>query len=113
MAEGKLYLRPIGFLYGPPAEAAIEDGLALPLAGGPIAFTAAVVIEGDPTNSQRRLVSVEALEESRDADLGAVLERVTAPRTPFAGLSLARPTLMGIVNVTPDSFSDGGLYDET
>ena len=113
MAEGKLYLRPIGFLYGPPAEAAIEDGLALPLAGGPIAFTAAVVIEGDPTSSQRRLVSVEALEESRDADLGAVLERVTGPRPPFAGLSLARPTLMGIVNVTPDSFSDGGLYDET
>ncbi|ODS03709.1 dihydropteroate synthase [Methyloceanibacter marginalis] len=113
MAEGKLYLRPIGFLYGPPAEAAIEDGLALPLAGGPIAFTAAVVIEGDPASSQRRLVSVEALEESRDAGLGAVLERVTAPRPPFAGLSLARPTLMGIVNVTPDSFSDGGLYDET
>ncbi len=113
MAEGKLYLRPIGFLYGPPAEAAIEDGLALPLAGGPIAFTAAVVIEGDLTSSQRRLVSVEALEESRDADLGAVLERVTRPRPPFAGLGLARPTLMGIVNVTPDSFSDGGLYDET
>jgi len=67
MAEGKLYLRPIGFLYGPPAEAAIEDGLALPLAGGPIAFTAAVVIEGDPTHSQRRLVAVEALEQSRDA----------------------------------------------
>lgn len=27
---------------------------------------------------------------------------------PFAGLSLDRPRLMGIVNVTPDSFSDGG-----
>lgn len=26
----------------------------------------------------------------------------------FAGLSLHRPLLMGIVNVTPDSFSDGG-----
>jgi len=113
MAEGKLYLRPLGFLYGPPADAAIEDGLALPLAGGPIAFTSAVVIEGSPTNSHRRFISVEALEESRDADLGGVLERVTAKRPPFAGLALARPTLMGIVNVTPDSFSDGGLYDET
>ena len=27
----------------------------------------------------------------------------------FAGLSLARPLIMGIINVTPDSFSDGGL----
>ena len=26
----------------------------------------------------------------------------------FAGLSLDRPRIMGIVNVTPDSFSDGG-----
>jgi dihydropteroate synthase len=26
----------------------------------------------------------------------------------FAGLSLARPRVMGIINVTPDSFSDGG-----
>ncbi|MGH7004361.1 MAG: dihydropteroate synthase, partial [Alphaproteobacteria bacterium] len=26
----------------------------------------------------------------------------------FAGLKLDRPLLMGIVNVTPDSFSDGG-----
>jgi dihydropteroate synthase len=32
-----------------------------------------------------------------------------APRE-FAGLKLDRPLLMGIVNVTPDSFSDGGAY---
>ena len=28
----------------------------------------------------------------------------------FAGLALSRPRLMGIVNVTPDSFSDGGRH---
>jgi dihydropteroate synthase len=28
----------------------------------------------------------------------------------FAGLALTRPLLMGIVNVTPDSFSDGGDF---
>ena len=39
--------------------------------------------------------------------------RVTAPRPPFAGLAFTRPLIMGIVNVTPDSFSDGGLYDTT
>jgi len=27
---------------------------------------------------------------------------------PFAGLALDRPRLMGVINVTPDSFSDGG-----
>ncbi|UZR28405.1 dihydropteroate synthase [Methylococcus mesophilus] len=29
-----------------------------------------------------------------------------------ASLALDRPLIMGILNVTPDSFSDGGLYDD-
>ena len=29
---------------------------------------------------------------------------------PHGGSSLRRPLVMGIVNVTPDSFSDGGQY---
>ena len=37
--------------------------------------------------------------------------RLTAPRPDFAGLALDRPRLMGILNVTPDSFSDGGRFD--
>lgn len=39
-----------------------------------------------------------------------VLARLTAPRAPLVGLALERPRIMGILNVTPDSFSDGGLH---
>lgn len=39
-----------------------------------------------------------------------VLDRLTAPRAALAGLSLDRPRIMGIVNITPDSFSDGGRF---
>ncbi len=39
-----------------------------------------------------------------------VLSRLTTPRAAFAGLDMARPRLMGILNVTPDSFSDGGRF---
>ncbi len=39
-----------------------------------------------------------------------VLHRLTAPRQGFAGLTMDRPRLMGILNVTPDSFSDGGRF---
>ena len=38
------------------------------------------------------------------------LERLSAPRAPWAGLALDRTRIMGILNVTPDSFSDGGAY---
>lgn len=41
-----------------------------------------------------------------------MLDQLCAPRPVFAGLSLDRPRIMGILNVTPDSFSDGGLFAE-
>ena len=61
---------------------------------------------------------VEALSR-RDAprivaaqDLPAkVLVPLTAPRAPLAGLDFDAPRLMGILNVTPDSFSDGGRHN--
>jgi dihydropteroate synthase len=36
------------------------------------------------------------------------LEALRTPRKRIAGLPLDRPLIMGIVNITPDSFSDGG-----
>jgi dihydropteroate synthase len=39
------------------------------------------------------------------------LRRLTAPRARIAGLAWDAPCLMGILNVTPDSFSDGGQFN--
>ena len=67
-----------------------------------------------------RFEAVEALSRSAPprmmpvADLPAeVLDRLTRPRAPLAGLAMDRPQIMGIVNVTPDSFSDGGAWFDT
>ncbi|MDV7144179.1 dihydropteroate synthase [Tropicimonas sp. TH_r6] len=40
-----------------------------------------------------------------------ILRRLVAPRPAIAGLAMNRPRIMGILNVTPDSFSDGGMHD--
>jgi dihydropteroate synthase len=73
---------------------------ALPLAGGPFWFDRVEVLErGRPP---RDLPASALPSEVRD--------RLSAPRPPLAGLSLDGPRLMGILNVTPDSFSDGGLF---
>ena len=37
-----------------------------------------------------------------------VHRRLSSPRAQIAGMTLERPRIMGILNVTPDSFSDGG-----
>ena len=41
------------------------------------------------------------------------LQALVAPRADVAGVAMDAPRIMGIVNATPDSFSDGGRYDST
>lgn len=38
------------------------------------------------------------------------IETLSTPRTAIAGLTWDAPVIMGILNVTPDSFSDGGQF---
>lgn len=40
----------------------------------------------------------------------AQLTALTAARCPVAGMAMDRPRIMGILNATPDSFSDGGRF---
>ena len=44
-------------------------------------------------------------------DVGiSTLEALAQARPAFAGLDMNRPRVMGVLNVTPDSFSDGGRF---
>jgi len=43
-------------------------------------------------------------------DGAAALDRLTQPRRWVDGRVIDRPKIMGVVNVTPDSFSDGGRF---
>lgn len=74
---------------------------ALPLAGGWGWFTHVEILHRD------------AFPESHPAEVLTSKERLilTAPRARVAGLDLSRPNIMGILNTTPDSFSDGGAYE--
>lgn len=89
-------LKPDDTRYFRPIPAA--DGL--PLAGTRIRFRA--------LDCLRRGAAPERI--AADAAPAELLERLTAPRADFAGLALDTPRVMGIINVTPDSFSDGGLW---
>jgi len=111
LADG-LYIKPLGIIFGEQARQAIEAGLALPLAGDKLAFGAAELIEGAPGQSKSviaRAATLKAMEEPAIAERLAVL---SAPRPALAGVAMDSPRLMGIVNVTPDSFSDGGDFAE-
>lgn len=100
------YLRPLELSWGADARRAIAAGRAGRLGGSDtIAFSAAERIERDGDAIKREVVAYSDL---RDDPLLAAIEY----QRPLA-LRFAPPALMGIVNVTPDSFSDGGLYATT
>ena len=97
-------VEPLGLIDGEAAFEAVEKGLALPLSGGPLAFALVRLIGGSSQPSP--LLPIGRVPE---AWMGAV-RRVSAVVPPWAGLDPGRPAIMGILNVTPDSFSDGGAY---
>jgi dihydropteroate synthase len=57
------------------------------------------------------LSSVVARVFDGSAALSSLLDGLMMPRPHWAGFDLARPLIMGVVNVTPDSFSDGGDFE--
>ena len=84
------------------------------LAGGWARFTEMDVVQrhADGGYSICRMGLDDLLQAADDRNLAsAVMDRLLAPRDPFAGLSMTAPRLMGILNVTPDSFSDGGRHN--
>ena len=106
-----IYLRPFGCLGPADATAQIDQGFALPLAGGPYGFTLLEIIRrGSDGSVQKRTVRIsDELSLARLIGREA-LEQLTGPRATMAGLAFDHPHIMGVLNVTPDSFSDGGRF---
>lgn len=108
-----LYLRPTAFIDSPVG----FDGQFMRLAGGLTFFSAFEVIEAEGGQRRsKRLVAVGEIETviAGDTEAQAALARIAAPRPPLAlgerTIRLDQPQVMGILNMTPDSFSDGGKH---
>ena len=75
---------------------------ALRLAGGWACFAQVELLSRE---TPARVVEARDLPDD-------VLDRLTRARAPQAGLHFDAPRIMGILNVTPDSFSDGGQFQD-
>ena len=111
----RLYLRPTAFVEAPFG----HDGKLARLAGGLLWFSAVELIRRDGAATSAELVPVEGIED-RLASLGSAAaiqwHNLTTPRAPLLlgsrVVRLDQPQLVGILNITPDSFSDGGRFDD-
>ena len=106
-------IRPTGFVDSPFG----HDGKVARLAGGLNWFGLAELIrvEGGKRVSAE-IVPVDGIEHRLDEAMAADWARLTAPRATLQlgerTIRLDQPQVMGIVNATPDSFSDGGSYPD-
>ncbi len=114
MSTTSLYLRPIALAESPQS----EEGEALRLAGGLVyASRFALIVREGGKITRRERFSAKQLESALIGlpDEAAVQwEALKAPRGELKcgarTIRLESPQVMGILNLTPDSFSDGGEF---
>jgi len=106
----RTFIRPTGFVDSPFG----HDGKVARLAGGLNWFASVELIHED---GRRELVPVHGIEARFDKTMAADWARITSPRSPLQmgerTIRLDQPQVMGIINATPDSFSDGGAYADS
>ena len=103
--DARLYLRPLPTM----------DGDGLTIANGLLRFREVELAAHAGDDVRRAVATINpafdwALRRGHGNTAKSALDRITGPREAIAGLTFDRPRIMGIVNVTPDSFSDGGAF---
>lgn len=113
----KLYLRPIGIM--PARQFADRESKPFvhSLAGGHLFFSSAEILLREGALTRRsgplpllNLADSELLLPGDQKQLDSLLNTLSRRRTAMAGSKRVQQQIMGIVNVTPDSFSDGGQF---
>jgi dihydropteroate synthase len=112
----KYYTRACNFYYGSNAKLLIKKKLALPLCGNKnVAFDKIEVFVRINKKVSSKVTSIQDIKK-----LNIILKRkvqkdlknITSKRKNFLkNVNFFEPSIMGILNLTPDSFSDGGKFN--
>ena len=108
----KYYTRACNFYYGTTSKTYIKKKKSIPLNGyNHISFDKLEIIDRKKTKIIS-LRDVSKLQNKLKNKVNRDLKNIKKKKT-FKKLNLSNiPILMGIINLTPDSFSDGGRYNQ-
>ena len=111
----KYYTRPCNFYYGNYAKQLVKIKKALPLAGNNnISFDQLEIFERKKgKNTKSYLYSINEIKKLNKEVKNIVntdLKKITSKRKSISKIKFDNPHIMGVLNITPDSFSDGGLF---
>ncbi len=112
----KYYTRACNFYYGKLAYQLIKKKKALPLCGNKhIAFDKLEIFLRNKKRISSRFIhykNISKLKIKEKTKVKEDLKRIISKRKNFVfNLDFSCPNIMGILNMTPDSFSDGGKYN--
>ena len=107
----KHYTRACNFYYGINAKNLIKQKLALPLCGNKnIAFDNIEILSRKEKTKLINIKNVKKLPNQIKKNVLLDLKKIVFKRKNLNKYSnISEPLIMGILNLTPDSFSDGGL----
>ena len=111
----KYYTRPCNFYYGNYAKNLVKNKKAFSLTGNPnIAFDQLEIFQrktgGIIQSNMYSITEIKTLHKEIKSTINTDLEKLTSKRKSICGIKFDNPQIMGVLNVTPDSFSDGGLF---
>ena len=111
----KYYTRPCNFYYGNYAKNLVKSKKALSLAGNKkISFDQLEIFErrtrGLTKSTVYKLNELKNLKKDIKSVVNSDLKKITSLRKNLCGIDFNKPQIMGVLNVTPDSFSDGGMF---
>jgi dihydropteroate synthase len=108
-----IYIRPTNIIFGQKANYFIEAGTAKSLCGlEDVGFLSVEILKRKSDGNTVEEYSVLELERLDFKDkIQSDLNKITSKRNNIFNLNFKNPILMGVLNVTPDSFSDGGKYN--
>ena len=112
----KYYTRACNFYYGNNAKNLVKKKLALPLCGNnSIAFDKIEIFHRKNNKILSKTISVKKVNSLSSLPKKKVkkdLKKIISKRKNFLKkINFYQPSIMGILNLTPDSFSDGGKFN--
>ena len=110
-----IYIRPTNIVFGQKANYFVQAGTAKSLCGlEDVGFLSVEILKRQTDGNTVEEYSVLELEglDFRN-EIESDLNKITSKRNNIYNLNFKNPILMGVLNVTPDSFSDGGKYNTT
>ncbi len=107
----KYYTRACNFYFGTISKKNIKKKLSIPLNGNSLISFDKVEIINREKNKIINIKDINKLKKNLKIKIKKDLKNIKKKKS-FKKLNLTEiPILMGIVNITPDSFSDGGKYN--